>query len=521
MPEVKVDLRPYPLLERVVSFWQARRVTVHLVGGFVRDLVMGRPPRDADLAVDTDPLQAARLTADTFGGSFVVVSDAPRWEVGRAVLPELTLDFTRLSGDLEHDLARRDFAIDAMAVDWSHYPEATVIDPWGGLKDLADRLVRALDPGVFEQDPARLLRGPRLAAELSFSLEPGTAQSIREQSGLLAKVSAERLRDEVCKLLAASGSAPYVFLLEELGLLTGLVPELEASREVTQPPEHHWDVFHHALEAVARAEALLERTGTPEILSAVPWGPDLEAHFAEEVSSGRRRSMLLKLAALVHDVAKPAMKTVEDSGRIHFYGHAREGSTMAEAILERLRFSAREVRMVGLMVEHHLRPRQMVSQDEDLPTPRAIYRYYRDLGDVALDTLYLNLADHWASRGPDLVLEDWRQHAATVSYVLEQWQRGTPIARPPRLVTGHDLMRELGLAPGPLVGEVLEYVKEAQASGQVATREQALEWARRYLVSLKGAQRRSNPQTVPSVPTCRDFAALAITKRNSSSTDYG
>lgn len=481
MPELSLDLRPYPPLEAVLRFWINRGVNAYVTGGFVRDLVLGRRPRDVDLVVETDPLHAAKLVADIFGGSFVVVSDTPWWEVGRAVLPELTLDFTRIAGDLEHDLARRDFTIDAMALDRPCYPEALVLDPCGGLADISQKLVRALSPSVFEQDPARLLRGPRLAAELGFSLEPGTAQRIREQADLLANVSAERLRDELCKLLAAAGSAPYVFLLDDLGLLARVVPELEASRGVTQPPEHHWDVFRHSLEAMARAEALLERSGPAEVISAVPWGPDLEAHFAEEVSSGHRRSTLLKLAALIHDITKPAKKTVDETGRIHFYGHAREGAAMAEAIMERIRFSAREVRMVSLMVEHHLRPRQMVSQDEDLPSPRAIYRYYRDLGDVAIDTLYLNLADHWASRGPDLVLADWRQHAATVAYVLEQWQRGTAIARPPRLITGHDLMRGLGLEPGPLVGELLEFVKEAQASGQVATRDEALEWARRYL----------------------------------------
>lgn len=481
MSEVLLDIRPFPVLERVLRFWSNRGVDVCIVGGFVRDLVMGRPPKDADLVVTTDPLYAARLTADTFGGSFVAVSDTPWWEVGRTILPELTVDFTRIIGPLEHDLARRDFTIDAMALDTSDHPMAKVVDPWGGLEDIHRRQVRALNPWVFEQDAARLLRGPRLAAELGFSLEQGTAARIREQAGLLTSVSAERLRDELCKLLAAHEAAPSVFQLDDLGLLDQLIPELEVSRGVVQPPEHHWDVFHHSLEAVAKAEALLERRGPPEVIAAVPWGQDIEDHFAEEVSGGRRRSALLKLVALVHDVAKPAKKTVEESGRIHFYGHAKEGAAMASAIVERLRLSHRETRMVALMVEHHLRPRQMTSQDEDLPSPRAIYRYFRDLDDVAVDTLYLNLADHWASRGPELVLADWRQHTATVRYVLEQWRGTTPAVKPARLVTGHDIINELGLAPGPTVGMVLEALREAQAAGQVTTREEALAWARQFL----------------------------------------
>ncbi len=481
MPETRVDLRPYPLLGRVCAFWAARGVKTYITGGFVRDAVLGRVPRDADLSLEADPLDAARTVADAFGGSFVAVSDMPCWEVGRAVLPDLAIDLSRISGDLEQDLGRRDFTIDAMALDPTCYPLAPVIDPCGGLTDISTRQLRAVHAGVFEQDPARLLRGVRLAAELGFTLDAGTAKRIREQADLLSSVSAERLREELCKLLASPQGAAHVFLLDDLGLLIQLVPELAVARGVTQPPEHHWDVFRHSLEAVARAEALLERRGPPEIISAVPWGPDIQAHFTEEVSSGHRRYALLKLAALVHDVAKPTKKTTEDNGRVHFYGHAQEGAAMAQAIMERLRFSNREARLVFRMVEHHLRPRQMVPQGEELPTPRAIYRYFRDLEDTAIDTLFLNLADHWASRGPDLVLEDWREHAATVAYVLDHWRQETVVVRPPRLVTGHDIVRELGLEPGPAVGEVLEALKEAQAAGQVVSREDALAWAKRYL----------------------------------------
>ncbi|MBI2866115.1 MAG: HD domain-containing protein [Chloroflexi bacterium] len=481
MAELRLDLRGYPVLQHVLGLLQGKRVAAYITGGFVRDLLLGRSVRDIDLSLGADPREMARLTADALQGSYVLVSDVADRQVGRVVLPEVTLDFTPLRGTIEEDLAQRDFSIDALALDLSQYPQAALADPWGGLADIRGRQVRALGPEVFLEDPVRLLRGPRLVAELDFSLEPATASAIREHASLLTQASAERLREELCKLLAVPEAAPHIFLLDDLGLLSLLFPEMEEGRGVEQPPEHHWDVFRHSLEAVAAVERLLERKGPANVIGAVPWSPDLEGHFAQAVSSGHHRSVLLKLAALLHDIAKPQKRMVDESGRMHFYGHAREGAIMAQAVMERLRFSAREARMVSQMVEHHLRPRQMVSQDDPLPTARAIYRYFRDVGDVAIDTLFLNLADHWASRGPDLVREDWREHARIVAYVLEQWQQQAPAVSPPRLVTGHDIMRELGLEPGPLVGELLEEVKEAQASGQVRTREEALAWARQHL----------------------------------------
>jgi len=484
--EPRLELRDYPLLERIRSLLAQRGVTAYIVGGFVRDLCLGRASQDVDLALGgASPLEVARQVADALGGSYVVL-DAPR-EMARVVLPAMSVDFTPLRGSLEEDLAQRDFAIDALAVDLSRFPQPPLIDPWGGRADIVARRVRVVHPGVFREDPARLLRGVRLAAETGFSLEPATAALIREQAALVTRAAAERLREELCKLLATPRGAASVFLLDDLGLLTHLLPELAEARGVAQPPEHHWDVFRHSLETVATAEALLERCGPPEVIAAVPWSPELAGHFQEEVSSGHRRGMLLKLAALLHDVAKPRKRTQDEGGRIHFYSHAKEGAEMAQAALERLRFSGREARMVSAMVAYHLRPRQMVSQDDQLPTPRAIYRYFRDTAEVAIDTLYLNLADHWASRGPGLLLEPWQRHTAMVAYVLEQWRQRTAAVAPPRLITGHDLIRELGLSPGPLVGEVLEVVKEAQAAGQVTTREEALAWADSYLAQRSGA----------------------------------
>jgi poly(A) polymerase len=322
----------------------------------------------------------------------------------------------------------------------------------------------------------------RLAAELGFTIDAATESLIRVHGRLIAGVPGERVREELLRLLALPGAGPRLAYLDELGLLTALVPELAPARGVDQPRMHVWDVFEHSIQTVAAVEFLL-REGTwehagREILNAVPWSPRLQGHFDDEISHGSSRKSLLKLAALLHDIAKPQTKTIED-GRARFLGHPQEGAAETAAIMERLRFSRREIQMVALLVKYHLRPTQMAN--EGTPSPRAIYRYFRDTGEEGIDLLFLSLADHLAARGPKLDMAQWREHAAMTDYVLNRHFEEAVLSKPPKLVDGHDIMKAYGLAPGPRVGALLEALKEAQAAGEVTDRQDALKFVARLL----------------------------------------
>lgn len=465
----------------------------YLVGGYVRDRLLGRPTRDMDLAVTADVPQVARALAEAWGGSYVLLDE--KHQIARVILPDTPepwyLDFSRMQGDLRQDLSRRDFTIDALAVNLHQkkngLTRAEVIDPFGGRPDLEAGLVRALSPQVFSEDPGRLLRAVRLAAELGFSLEEETRALIQRDRLYLNQVAGERRREELNRILALPHATPALRTLDELGLLDVLLPELAEGRGVAQPPEHFWDVFAHSLETVAALESLLEEGGRQKegLLAEVPWSPELAQHFAEEVAKEQRRQALLKLAALLHDIGKPRSKTVEPSGRIRFFGHSRLGAEMALGIMERLRFSHREARLVEKAIYHHLRPSQMAL--DQLPTPRALYRYFRDTAEVALDVLFLNLADHLATRGPRLPVEPWHEHVHLTSYILDYWFEKQKIVAPPKLVDGHDLMAYLGLPPGPVIGALLEALREAQAAGEITNREQALILAEKLLRAKKVA----------------------------------
>ncbi|MCL0072892.1 HD domain-containing protein, partial [Dehalococcoidia bacterium] len=265
----------------------------------------------------------------------------------------------------------------------------------------------------------------------------------------------------------------------QLGLLDLILPELAASKGVEQPKEHYWNVFDHSMEAVAAVERLLVAlTREGDLLDSLTFSLDLADHFGQEVAGGRTRRGLIKLAALLHDVAKPQTKRIDENGRMRFLGHAQQGASTTDSIMERLRFSSRERRMVTRMIEQHLRPGHL-SNGEEMPTRRAIYRYFRDTADVGIDTLFLSLADHLVTRGPALEMEGWQKHVEVTRYMLARWFEEETTLSPPKLIDGHDLIDQFGLAPSPRIGVILETVREAQASGEIATKEEALDFVRK------------------------------------------
>jgi poly(A) polymerase len=465
---------------------------VYLVGGAMRDLLSNRMPRDLDIAVDGDASRLARRVATALAGH-VFELDEQRAQL-RVVLdagPISEIDFAPLKGLLETDLRSRDFTIDAIAAPMeSDGSLGDLIDPTDGLADLKAKRLGMTSEAVFRDDPLRLLRAVRLYAELGFELDEATAEAIQRHASLLNQAAPERQRDEFARILATARSAPAVRLLDSLGLLEQLLPELMPARGVDQPPSHHYyDVFDHSIEALANLDAILSRD---EPLDA--WHHDLRGAFRagmkgypldeylDERAGGQSRRVLLKLAGLLHDVAKPETKTIEADGRVRFLGHPELGARKAEVICRRLRFGNRETGFVSQLVDDHLRPTQLSPQHGTPPSRHALYRFFRDLEDTAPACLFLYLADGAAAAGPRLRLERWQGMVAFVAYVLAEnarLQLDVPPAK--RLVTGNDLIEALALEPGPLLGRLLKAVEDAIGGGEVETREHAIEYARKLL----------------------------------------
>jgi tRNA nucleotidyltransferase/poly(A) polymerase len=447
-----------------------------VVGGAVRDAVRAVAIRDLDLALPGGSLVAARALADRLGGAFVPVGEPHG--MARVVLrgPEAgTIDLADLRGPtLEADLAGRDVTVNALAVPLAELLAGTAVvaDPLGGLADLAARRLRACGPAAFTDDPLRIWRLLRLAYGLDFAIDPATGRLARAAVGRLGTVAAERVRDEVTRILGLAASAGAVRDAEEWSALGTLLPEIEAMRRTPQSAPHRFTVWEHSMRAFEALEALL---GDLRLLA--PHDVRLGDHLAEPLGAGLTRRHVLKLAVLLHDVAKPETRSVDPDGRVRFTGHDRLGAERVAAVAGRLRWPGRAGDLLERLVRQHLRPMHLGMLDAI--SRRARYRFFRDLGADVPDLVCLTIADAAGTdgrppaavyRGPTRVLLD--------SLLAGEVEAAREAAVPP-LVRGEDVMGAFALAPGPEVGRLLRRAREAQALGLVRTREDALAWLAR------------------------------------------
>jgi poly(A) polymerase len=456
------------ILEAVRAALEGERAW--LVGGAVRDRLLGRGTgdEDLDLAVAGDPRRAARRLAratgaaafelsDTFGG-WRVVGPGRAWQV----------DLTPLQGGtLETDLAARDLTVNAMA---EPLGGGDVVDPHGGRADLGARRLRMVSAAAFAADPLRTLRVCRLAVDLGFGVDPPTARAARDHAAGLARVAPERVFAELKRIVASDAALAGLGLMDELGLIEVVLPEVGALRGVEQNPYHHRDVLGHTLEVLEQSIAI-ERD--PGAVLGDDLAEPVRALLAEPLADELTRGGGLRFGALLHDAAKPQTRVELPGGRIGFPRHDVEGADLARGVLARLRAGERLRAHVAALTRHHLRLGFLV---HEAPLPRrAVYRYLRDCAPVAADVTLLSVADRLATRGRNAD----EAIAAHVKLAREMLAIEPPPAEP--LIRGDDLARELGIVPGPRLGELLAQLEEDRFAGAIATRNEAIERARELL----------------------------------------
>jgi putative nucleotidyltransferase with HDIG domain len=443
-----------------------------IAGGAVRDAALGREVTDLDLAVGGDPERVAKRIADTGDGhAFELSAEFATW---RAVARDRTwqVDATALRGEtIELDLAARDFTLGAVAVPLAG---GEPIDPFGGIADLERRLLRVVAEGSFRDDPLRLLRAARLAADLDLRVDPETAALARSQASLATEPAGERQLAELRRLLGGPRPLRGLALLDELGLTAVVLPEVEALRGVEQGPNHHLDVYGHTLavlEQTLEVESDLERFAGKR-------AAETRALLAEPLADEMSRGTALRFGALFHDIAKPATKG-ERGGYVTFVGHDSVGVETIGEICARLRASAKLTRHLQGLTLHHLRLGFLV-HEAPLP-PRRIHEYLRATEPVAADVTLLTVADRLSARGggPFATEEAIEAHLTLARQMLAaalDWRRDGP---PEPLLRGDELATELGIEPGPELGDLLAELEAAQYAGELSTRDEAIERARR------------------------------------------
>ena len=499
--------------ERALAFARGQGTPIWLVGGAVRDWLIGRANHDLDLIVPEGGIRLARAVATAFGGGFFVL-DRER-DVGRAVLRDengqaLYVDVARLRApSLPDDLAYRDFTVNAIAVDLQD-GDLSLIDPTGGRADLERRLLRVVSDASFRDDPLRMLRAVRLVAEMGFRLEEATAGLIRRDGALLATVAVERVRDELVRIVTAPGAWRHLRLLAALGLLSYTLPEAAALVGVTQSAPHYLDVFDHTRSVMAHAEGILALlwpagpyglpqtvSGDPVLICAPedwaglagllsPYADILRSQLMEPLASGHTRRDWYLWAALAHDWGKVATRSSGPDARVHFYEHDRQGGSLAESRARALAFAAGEVSYLRRMVAEHMRYAFMVRDYP--PGRRALYHYFRATGAFSLDCLLLGLADKMSTRVTPVPRADqsewWQRQLDVAGLILRSHEQGgAPSERgtlvnphPTPFLDGREIMARFGLPPGPYVGRLLEGLREAQGVGEVTTVAEAEAW---------------------------------------------
>ena len=446
-----------------------------IVGGTVRDALLGRPLADVDVAVAEDARGAARAVAARAGGGPVFpLSEAfGAWRV-LARDRSFSCDVSPLQGPtIAADLARRDFTVNAMAV---AVAGGELLDPEGGARDLEARVLRVLggeggDP--YAADALRPLRAARLATELGLRPDATTARLTRRFAPRVTRAAPERIWGELRRLVLAPRVVEGVRLADDLGLVAAVLPELAALHGLGQSTFHHLDVFEHTLEALER---LLELEGSlPAVFGGL--APDLAAVLAEPLGDELSRGEALRVGVLLHDVGKPATKGVRADGRgFSFVGHDRAGAELAHAALRRLRTSDRLASFVSDLARHHLALGFLV---HERPLSRqAVYRYLTACEPVEVEVTLLTCADRLATRGhnAERAIAAHLELARDLMGEALLWRaQGAP--RP--AVRGDELAEALGLARGPELGRILGRLKEARFTGEATERAAALELARR------------------------------------------
>jgi poly(A) polymerase len=450
-----------------------------LVGGAVRDRVLGRATPDMDVIVEGDSARAAREVARASGGAacFALSEDFGAWRV-IARDRSWQVDVEPLRADsLQADLALRDFTVNAIA---EPVDGGQLIDPLGGLADLDARRLRVAAPGAFIEDPVRVLRLVRLAVELGFQAEPATLAAAREGAAALSGSAGERIFMELRRIMAVPEAVEGLELMAEVGATAAVLPELETLRGVEQSRYHHTDVYGHTLEVLAQTIELAAAASAGSV--AAGWPPpehraQVAAVLAEPLADGLTRGEALRWGALLHDIAKPPTRKVRPAdGRVTFIGHDSLGAGIAREILERLRASERLRAHVAALVRHHLTLGFLVHEPQPLAR-RSVFAYLRECSPVEVDVTLLSVADRLATRG-ERARESIDAHLRIAGGLVGDALRWRVEGPPAPLLRGDELASELGIPTGPRVGELLAQLAGAQYAGEVSTRAQALAFAR-------------------------------------------
>lgn len=451
----------------ILQLKEILKTDIYLVGGSVRDILLNRNIKDLDFVASQAPQELATELRKELGGTLIVL-DSER-QVYRVVLNNgFTVDIARLNGEvIQQDLYNRDFTINAMAYDIAYgWPIAQnkIIDPFQGRLHLKEKVIKHINANAFIDDPIRMLRAARFAAELDFEVHKETIRLINKYSELIREAPGERITPELFAILKKNNSHYHLSFMEnKLGILNKLFPDLEVMKDVGECKYHVVDCWTHSIYTMKLAESVIYAKGFFEDHIREAY----EKHTSEIIAADRTRLQLLKLGALLHDIGKPSAKKVDSKGRTRFRGHEITGAEIAREYAERLKLSARESDILYNYVALHMIPLVLYKTND--VSGKALYKAFNDMQEETLDILLISLADIIATRKLLNPKEEMGMFKVHIEYIANNYlTRFKPIERPSSIVSGKELMEHLNINEGIGIGRLLEEIRKAVYFGQIS-----------------------------------------------------
>ena len=479
MNKINITLirKQIPFYDKLIKTLKTLNTDARLVGGSVRNLLLDKPVNDWDFVVPEKALELGKELSKMTNSAFVLLDE--ELEIARLVPRnnrKIYLDFAVSRGNLKRDLILRDFTINAIAIDMK---TGEVIDPSGGMKDLENRLIRASKKRNISDDPLRILRAYRMKAQFGFKIDTNTLKWMTEYKDMLKKVSFERIRDEVFKILSTPHSAEIMEEMYDAGILAVIIPELVPMDGMQQNSFHKFDVLRHSFVTYNEVEKLIMQTPFP-----LPHEEEIRNYLSAPAGGDRNVIQLLKFATLLHDVGKPISQQVNHLGHLYYRGHPIEGKILWVDIAKRFKLSNYEIDLGGKFVEYHLEPIMVVKQEEGRLRQERLFKFYRNAGKSLPGVILLSWGDVDAGQGKSITQEIIDIHHDHCRKMLELYFTSDRLASPPRFLTGKEIMQILEIPQSKEVGEIYTALEEAIALGDVNSREEAEEFCRGWKLEV-------------------------------------
>ncbi len=436
---------------------------LYLVGGFIRDYLLGKHSFDKDIVVlGESAIEYAKKFAEKTNGHFVLLDT--KNDIARVVLEDKInyFDFAKCENDdILTDLKRRDFTINSIAMTICGN-DKDFLDINNGIKDLENGIIKAISEKNIIDDPLRTLRAFRFAAQFDFEIEKDLYNYIKKHKNLIEKIAPERIHQELIKLFESKACSKNLIAMKKSGLLFNIFPELELQLKVPPNPHHHLGLLDHSIETVRQIELITQTL------------PDwTQEHLYKEQATGIKYISLLKIAALLHDLGKPATWQIDEQGRHRFIKHDERGAEISESLLKRLKFSKAANKYISKLVRFHIYPSHL-TRESTLASDKAIARMFRKLGDETPGIMALAMADRYSALGPEISEKMVSRNISGLFNFLDKYKKSKEKeATIPKLLDGNDVIELLQITKGPKVGKILVALKEAQMENKVNTKKEA------------------------------------------------